>query len=282
MLRQLWKALVVLRYRPVIWIPFVLAESAAVILTWARRTIVRMILSWVTERPSVLGGESHISLSTPGLLHKAVMISSPIGITLGFVQTSLLVLAFLLTVRFVQREIGNVTPDLSTVRQALEGYPKRILWLSCQLCFWNFLVVLAASTLLIGDRSRLFFDSTIHSPALFIPSLVLVEMLVVAWIVTPVAIRFLLPAQETEIDGRLNQQARRLALFCTALNVALYSAYEILHARLRFSSSFSGFAAGWVATLVVELPLLLFFVAAALLIAEPTEVADPVLFDLAD
>lgn len=282
MLRQLWKAAIVLRYRPVVWIPFILAESASVLLAWMRRRMGRMILEWVTERRSVLGGESHVSLTTPGVLHTAFLWSSPIGFTLQFVQVFILALAFLLTVRFVQRELGNVAPDRSMVRRALHGYPKRILWFSCLLSFWSFVVVLAGSSIFSWGKAKYFFENIAHSPDLFVPFVTLIWALILAWIIAPFAIRFLMPRDAPAVDPRLKQAARRLAMLCALFNLGLYNLYEVLRARVRFSSAFSGFAAGWAAALIADIPWLLFFVASGLLIAEPTEMSDPVIQDMAE
>ena len=274
-MRERWRKTVEMFWEhPVLWLPYIVAESCSAVVTfvgtWIRHQIVNSFL--VTH--SVLGGEStHLD---PGRVHNALIFSAPVEVAQHLLDTILAAVALVWTARCVESILAGESTALASALRRLKADQGRILWFALKFAacvLAGVLLLYAIGTPLTIILNQKFGASITVSSWLFGGTIVTAA----AWIATPWAITLLRDADSPPIKRDEIRVARTLAVLVAASTVVLGFAYNSIRHRIQVGSPIEGKMVGAIAGLIVNSPQILLFIAFALLSsrqASPAEIID--------
>jgi hypothetical protein len=262
---------------PVLWVPYLCGEVGAFALEKLRWLTTQQVALWVATRHSVLGGESQVY--DPAAMHKAMIFSAPAGIVTRFTGVCLVTFAFVVTAQLTWMILGKQTPSIAQAAIVSLRQWRRILWFGGKFCICmiaglllDFLpALLSLGTFSVWDlRVRLHLSVTD-----IVWGCELLIYVVVAWMITPAAVRLLLPPEGFGISPMQRSIARKMAILAVATSTVLGYFYEIFRFKFRPDSAFEAHSAGAIATIVTNAPLLLLFIALAIVAVGKKEVPEP-------
>ncbi|HKF48963.1 MAG TPA: hypothetical protein VKB38_16505 [Terracidiphilus sp.] len=264
-MREIWRKTVEIFWEhPVLWLPFVIADLCTFALSQSSSWSARAILYSQTTSRSVLGGKS--AIYNPAAIHNAWMYSAPIAVAAHYLNVCLLTAAFVLIARATQLILQEQTGGIGLAFAELKTSLRRILWFSLKFCVCMMagalIAILPTMLPLIGLRPlpHLLFEALTWTS-------VLAGTAVVAWVATPMGMKLVAyPGMAASAD--MVALARKFALAAGVANVLAGLTYnDAIRPHLRSHSRFEGHALGAVATLVIDVPLLLLFIALGILLA---------------
>lgn len=267
---KLWrKTIELIRTDPILWVPYLCADLVTSCLTWLRRISSNAIFHWVTTKHlhSVLGGDAVTTDFDHAAMKKAILLSGPLEWATRYANACLYVAALILTASLVAMILRGEKPDLAVALPALRNNPSRIFRFT--LIFCALILVLTA---LIAFPSSYLLNARYHaSQLLYSVTIICGELLILicsAWVMAPLAVALIRPADAIAVSAELKKLARTFAMIagtCTIVLEQLSILLIIRHVRL----SHLGFAVfDPLNSLIVNSPFVLLFIALALIAAE--------------
>lgn len=255
----------------VLWVPC----SVAAILMLAAGRLERIAFRWLflfflTQR-SVLGGAAAFTGDIAEAQHRAIMVLTPIGLLRQFFEVCLFVMALIATKELVNMLLEGRRPAMiMAARPALNRY-REVLLFSVKYMVLSEVFLLAFAAL---PTSRV-MPERVQAIALsrpFVYTFGLVAQACLAWLLMPAALRLLrTPGRPTAAT-----EERKLGtVFAVATSAAAlglqYSAGKAEAAYI-VESQWEDWALALINTVVVNVPMIILFIALALLaINEPRE-----------
>jgi len=266
---KLWrKTIEFIRKHPILWVPYLCADVAASCITWLRQLAAKVIFHWVAvaHMRSVLGGE----ITTTNLDHaarKAMLLSAPLSWVTSYVNACLYVAALILTAALIAMILRGEKPELAAALPTLRTDSKTLLIYALIFCAVS-LVLGALIVLPIGYllSVRIRADQWLFSVAVLGEQLL--SLICSAWIMAPLAISLIRPANAAAVSAERKKLGREFAMLAGATTIILEQLSALLIIRhLRFSHV--GLALfDPLNSLVVNSPFILLFIALALIAAE--------------
>lgn len=267
-MRELWRKTVELFWEyPVLWVPFIVTQSCSVVVTFLGSSVRRHIVDSFLVTHSVLGGQA--TDLDPGRVHNALMFSAPVEAAQHLLEIVLAAIALVWTARCVEMNATGEPISLGFALRQLKLDQHRVLSFAIK-----FAACLLAGTVLLyalGTPLTL----AIHQKLgvnISVMSWVLGWLLVsaAAYIATPWAMTLLKRVGEGSIVRQDVRSSRILAVLATGSTVLLSFAYNSIRHRIQVGSPAEAKMVGAVATLAMNSPLILLFIALALLSLRPS------------
>jgi len=253
---------------PVLWLPFVCAELVGIGLDSLQRLTLKPLLTWFATRHTVFGGEDQVY--DQAAQHKAIMASMPLEWGTRYLTFCLSAIALLLTAALVSMILRGQKPDLATaVAEALRAYPRRIA--AYALKFWVLSTLLYA---LVGQPTSFLFKSlpnvTFAVWNVIWGSETLLILLCSAWIMAPISLALLRPADAVPASPLQRQQAR---FFSIGITVATFLLSRLLDPPILKLIGNIPYRRGIfsVTSLPIQLPNVFLLIALALIASESEE-----------
>lgn len=266
-MRELWrKTFELFRGNPILWLPYICTELTAFCLTKLRSLAFKGIHQWLLTRHSVLGGDIVSPNIDQSTIRKAVMLGAPLEWGVDFANVCLFTVALLFTSSLVLMLLREQRPDPAIALASLRAYPKRVLLFSLKFCL---LVVLLTPLVLIpASYLPSTFEKLSHATSYLIYSGALLLMACVAWIMSPIAIRLLREKDSPAVSAEHKRWGRHSAILMVAAIMVLQYLVQRAEDIVRFKHGIQVTAATALATLIINFPVVLLFIALALIAAE--------------
>ncbi|WP_058185527.1 hypothetical protein [Terracidiphilus gabretensis] len=221
---------------------------------------------------SVLGGESQTY--NPAAMHKALLFTAPIESATRLTNVCLVTFAFVITVRLTWMILEGQTPNTGQVAIVSLHQWRRILWFGVK-----FSVCMAAGAslgLLTTIPPVMGLCNYLHISIWYLTwGLGMVGVIAAAWIIAPVAVRLLLPPENTGISSMQKATARWMGMLAAATSTILGFLYETFRHNIKVDSNFERAAVGMIATIAGNAPLLLLFIALAIVSLDKVKAQEP-------
>jgi hypothetical protein len=190
---------------PVLWLPFVVAELLTNVLHQLRHLTLRPLLNWFSARHTVFGGESqHLDQAAEA---KTRVVEFLLQEGTSYLQAFLTAVALVLTAVLVYMILRGQTSGFAAALSALRDYPRRMGVYALK--FWVLGLLFFA---LIGfPVISLVSAFTNSSPTVWnivAKSESLLTLPVIAWIMAPIALALVRPADSAPPSSMQKQQAR--------------------------------------------------------------------------
>jgi hypothetical protein len=272
---NLWRKIIELfRKYPILWVPYICADLAASGLTSLRHLAGNAIFHWVATRHlhSVLGGDLVTTNPDSAVFKKAMLLAAPLGWATDYVNACLYIAALVLTAALVVTILRSEKPSAAAALPTLRTYLKRILIYALIFCALTLaltdLILLPTSYLLSGrlERSQILLNGTMLGEQLL-------SLICTAWIMAPLAIALVRPADAAAVSAERKKLGRIAAMLAGAVTIVLEELSALLIIRHVRFSHFGLAVFNPVNSLVVNSPLILLFIALAVIAAEdPLEI----------
>lgn len=259
---------------PVLFLPYLCAESFDFLSKYLRQWILQGIIQWsfTHSGQSVLNGGSLGSGEGLPAQQKAWLVGTPLELGIRYISVCVLVLAFVMTERMVLTIRENLELNTSTIFGGLRDYAGRILWFSLKLCI--FAVILMLPVLWLGvapvdavrDRLHVDFDTFVWGFAFLLGS-------ALAGLVAPMAMKLIAPEKATAIGSLIYFHGRLTAMVAFAAAAILGYGYVRLYGHIRLESAAQYAVLGFAATIVTNVPLVFLFIALTLLVMQSGELS---------
>jgi len=276
-MQELWGKISQLFWdHPVLWLPYICAELSTLALGWMTKFATRAIIQWSLTTHSALGADYPIY--DPAKQHLALILASPVGALGQFMNVCLMVSALVLTALLLESILRGDHPGILNSISSLKPFIGRILWFSIRFCvcmaLLEFTAFLVVSTPIASLRDRVHWSFPDTTTLIWLG--VLAVFTATAWIVTPWVMKLIQTADSSVMDPAELRLARNAAMLAAASSAALAYLYEIARTGIRVNSAFEGIFIGASATIVINVPLLLLFLALPLIVSAQVPVQQSV------
>jgi hypothetical protein len=249
---------------PILWLPFVCAELLGMGLNSLRHLTLRPLLDWFATRQSVLGGESqHLDRLAEG---KTRAVEFLLLQGTNYLTSFLTAVALVLTASLVFMVLRGQKPSIATALSALRDYQRRIAVYALK----NWALGLLFLALIGFPVSSLVSAYTSASPTVWnivAGCEVLLTLPCVAWIMAPIALALLRPADSEPVSPLQKRQAR---YFWIAVGVVGFALSWVLHPLLNLPTTHlpGQPVLSYLRALLVASPNVLLYIALALIAAD--------------
>lgn len=274
-MRELWrKSFELFRRHPVLWAPYVCAELLAFCLSTLRRMATKPILLWFarTTTRSALGGESVTYDFAKGQRH-AFLAIWPLDWGVRYVNVCLLTAALMVTACLIAALVHGQRFGWKNALSSLRIRAKSILVFALKLAA----LMLVSTAILILPVSYVDvhwnLDQTQYFPAAIGGAIVTNAL--IAWIVTPMALRLLQSPGGTLLDAQRKKLGRYSAVITVFVIAVLEFAIPRAESRLQLHSNLQAQTLFALNDLANNLPFLLLFIVLALLALEVPLTSEP-------
>jgi len=264
-MRELWrKSFELFRRHPVLWAPYVCAELLTFVLSTVRRMALKPILYWFarTTNKSVLGGQSTTYDFGAGR-HEAVIAGGALDWATHYLNACLLTAALVVTALVLAAVLQGRIPEWMDILRTVRARTKRITVYALKFC----VLMLAANAIVwVPILSSDFLPQpeqlTYYFFSMGVPLLLTA---IVAWIMTPVALRLLCGLESPPITAERRKLGRYFALIVILVSFIFQFALQRLETHIALHSFLSVTAFGAFIDLLINMPILFLFIALALL-----------------
>jgi hypothetical protein len=267
---ELWRDLVeLLRRRPALWVPVLLADLLGYLVNLGRGGILRAVVMHESAQRSALGGSVVHAPLTASAMQTAAIIGLLLTWLTYFVRMLLYSGALIATAALVQSYLQRQEHPGRTVGPALGSHWGGILELSLR-----GLAVYAIAALLFSWTSTLLAhhngDALLRNPT-FAYGITLLVLLVLSALLPPVALRILSGRKPDRLNSRLSQQFAFVLVIVASLLAAFVGSNNREMAHVQAAARYP---LEMIGSLVVALPYVLMFVGLAVL-AQRVRTAEP-------
>ena len=230
---------------------------------------IRRVLAFFTEQHSIFGGTVP-SESPPMAVSRTMTVIVPLGVLKNYLEICLFVVALFVTADMVRRVLAEQRTEMVRAVRGVVPRLREVLLLS--VLYFAVMAVLSAVFLFVGTSS--FTPERLHQLAIsrtFITAFGLATQCCLAWLLLPAAIRLLRPPGSPEISA----QQRRVGTV-----LAVVAAVGQMLLQFAAGNVWESWTVVVVNTVIVNLPLVFFFIVLALMAMEmeaeePATVAEP-------
>lgn len=267
-MRELWlKTFELFRRHPVLWAPYVCAELLAFSLLTLRRMAYKPILYWFarTTSKSALGGQSTTYDFRAGQ-HKAVITGGLLDWATRYLNACLLTAALVATTLVLAALLQGRMPEWMDILRTIRAQANRIMVYALKFCA----LMLAATAIVFGPMLSFDFHPQPGKLTyyLFLIGVPLLLTAIVAWIMTPVAMRLLCVLESPPVTAERRKLGRYFALIVILVSFSFQFAAQRAATHITLQSRISVTAFGAFTDLLINIPILFLFIALALLALE--------------
>jgi hypothetical protein len=264
-MKNLWsKTAFVLRRYPILWAPYAVAMLLTCSLSLFRRFVSNRILPWIATRQveSVLGGNfaprdfDSVPMQTVRQLRSALEWGT------RYVNICIVALALVLTAMMVSVILRGEGPAFAAAGTRLRTYPTRILVYSSKVWLLSLLLSVALWWPIHLSVTNLYKGYSVSD------GLDLLGRLCFAWVMAPIAIKLLRPAESAALPVLDKRLARYIYLATITAEYLMEYLLRPLVSIPGLYSSNAKYAAYCFSPLISGLPFVFLYVAFAL-IADP-------------
>ena len=263
-MKELWhRTIELFRGYPSLWLPVLVAAFLRYLWRQLQPIVQHQILLCLLQSHSVLTGSTGTIDSSSAKYWEAYLL-------LGFAKFGLLLIdvcgyvtAMLVTAKMLSRLIANDTQNAPYADISISSHSRSVLWLS----FLTLVLALASGALILIPVSA--YSASIHRISLITKPYVigihiLIMYLVLAYFITPLALRLLARSQSHEI-GAVELSAGRKASMFTGLAIAVISVLQLEAAHSYQTTLTQRMVFAIAGTVITALPYTPLFIALSLL-----------------
>lgn len=262
------KTALILRTHPILWAPYIIAAILTSGLDWLRRLASSHILQWALTRQieSVQGGIfsprvfERVSILTIMRLRSALLWG------VHFVDICIYAIALVFTAILAGAILRGERPVFAATAPRLRGFSMRILAYSAKI--WVLMLVLYLALdwpFYLPDVAQHLSHRAFSALSIGIG---LLHSLCYAWVMAPLAIRLLRPANPMPLSNAERKLARSIAIFAALADELILRALDPLVSLSGIHAQAANEALYSLVVLVAALPYVFLYVAFAL-IADP-------------
>ena len=267
-----WK---LLHEHPVLWAPFCCAQLAAFVIRKLPILIAKHVMFSPSTHRSVLGFSSSIYADPSEAQRIALRYSIPFATLAHYVNICLLVCALVITANLVRLLLELHAAKIGDALRLLPQSLRRILVFALKFLFG--MVFAAMVVMLLAGQSVETIPQRHAATDAFSRVLGLLMTLAIAWVFAPLALNLVRPETPPGASYSSVRLARIFGMAVTAISSIATFAYDAIRLHFQVSSAWQGYAVGAIATLIVNAPLAILFVALALLSLRQAEFPEPAL-----
>lgn len=262
-MKELWNETFLLyKKHIVLWLPCYATCIVMLTLGYLEKAEIHWLTEFFSTQHSFLGGEVHSTVAHVQAL--TMMIAYPLGFLKQMIEICLFLVALIITKNLVYILCKEQRPDMTAAVQGIVPRRWEILlfalkYMAVFAVFGGILVVLAMSPL----ESEHFLALLTSKVFLFVYGLI--EEGCLAWLLLPSAIRLLRSSDIPIIPVQARKIGTVFAVATTAGSLLLENLVGKAETTIMFSSRLEGVAIALVNTVIINTPLILLFIALALL-----------------
>jgi len=269
-MRRLWsKAAGLLLAYPILCLPYICAESFASCLEWFQHLAVKRIVNWlpVTQSlPSVLIGRVNSPVDVSVVLLWAARLTASIRWARNYADSCVFTTATVFTAILVDTLLREESLAFSQAWARLRSYVSRILFYSLK--SWFLTLVLYIAVLVTDNRLRNMLAAGSTMRFVTIAAVNLLDVLCFAWIMAPIMVDLLRPVGSTAPADPTRKLGRYVFLITVIASFTFRRLLDPLLAKLTFEFRDHQDAIFGLASLIVDSPYVLLYIALALLAAD--------------
>jgi hypothetical protein len=249
---------------PVLWLPFVVTELLSIGLSSLHNLARKPLFDWFATRHTAYGGEIHVYDQVAQ--HKTMMALFPLDWGTHYLVAYLTAGSLVLTAALVAMVLHGEKPDLAPAVADLRRYPRRIAFYALK--YWALSLLLYA--LIVLPTSSLYQslpNLTLTNWNVIWGSGALLTMLLSAWIMAPISLALLRPADAAPVSSGQKGLARYFSIAVTVAVFLLARLLDPLILKLIGKNTY-GHAIFSLTSLPIHLPSVLLLIAIALIASE--------------
>jgi len=263
------KTLKMLKLYPILWVPFVAAYLCTLGLLWLTRIAIVHLRLWSVATHSVLAPNLPSFDAAAG--SRAEILSGVLQLVVSYISISIGTVALVLTAILVGLILHESRSNMADAVAGLRAYPNRILWYS----FLLFALFQAYRFLFLPGT----YLTINHAPGSPVSSMIifgeaLVSAFCTAWIMAPIALALLRPANADPVSADQKMLGRYCFLLAGLTTFALSSLFDPWIGKLTEHFAYREAVFSF-ASLLFHIPELLSYLALALIVSEVPTVIWP-------
>lgn len=274
-MKELWnQTFELFRSRLVLWVPCSAAAILMLVLDRLEKAWAYWLFEFLLTQRSVLGG-SALSADIAGAQHRALMVGFPVGFLKQFLEVWLFVVALFMTKELVRMILIQRPPEMIAALRNIAPRYRGILLFSIK-----YMVLMGAFALVLGVLvASPFTSARINDIALskaFVNSYSLVAEACIAWLLVPAAIRLLRPPGSSTSSTQERRIGTIFAVATSAVSLAIQHSIGKAETVFVIDARWQEWSLAAVNTVVINAPMVILFVALALLALQDFREEDPV------